>query len=493
MLHFCLSVTLEERVGRWRMRSRHLPAASLAACRHMLLLALLLLLAACDSPAPDTTRPAAVPAVVTAAQPAPTLIPIPTLFPTATPPAQPSPTETRPPTATSPPATPIPFGQTVVELNYRVPGLELDRNLDGNVSSELLIRDETTGRAVLRRNQAGILLELQQALLSLQLAEMPEDCPLCVELTFTLPASNLTATGWLTDTQLLASVENFTAVHLGPHFPPGTVLGLRRSASAYYPAHSAAVTGDGRVWIWRATDAAVPAPLPADSVSQSLLSTLDNLAIAELQPTYTAECDGASIDSLHINSGGNGQQTLVICPELALPAPLLPLFGPLVGLMEEALGDTFLTPPARLFPLHGLLGYRRADGAELILFDDGRLEAVDAGGRPLTGTVALSELISLTTTLVDSGQLNTMGAAGPVYEAGSNTLVVRGPEGLLSYQWPPAAAGHAAVAPAVQRLDTLLESLLDAAVSEPTPTPGAAEPTTAPVLVEPTVTPAATP
>src|SRR5690606_7332989 len=120
--------------------------------------------------------------------------------------------------------------------------------------------DLQTDRQLVKTNQAAVLLEIQGALLNRQLAELPDDCDRCVHFSYELPLVPQQGAGWLEDPVFLASVENFMAVNLGPHFPPDTVLGLRRRASAYNVAQTLALTADGTLWRWLATASAVEPP-----------------------------------------------------------------------------------------------------------------------------------------------------------------------------------------------------------------------------------------
>jgi len=90
-------------------------------------------------------------------------------FPTSTP------APTRPPQPTAVSNTPIPFDDTVVELRYQIPAIQLDRRLQGNVSSQIVLIDETTGHGQQRNNQAAVLLQLQQALKDLVSTKRPKN------------------------------------------------------------------------------------------------------------------------------------------------------------------------------------------------------------------------------------------------------------------------------------------------------------------------------
>ncbi|HFQ94222.1 MAG TPA: hypothetical protein ENK32_09450, partial [Anaerolineae bacterium] len=164
--------------------------------------ALLFVLAACSAPA----------ATPTPAEPARQLPAITGIPPTFTPlppgeqllPTQPVITVTQEPLPTAPTKTPVPFGDTAVELRYTIPELNLDRRLQGGVNSQIILVDETTGKAIKRANQAGVLLELQQALPDLLLTAVPEGCTGCVQVSYELPFAQEEAEGWLQDPTLLA-------------------------------------------------------------------------------------------------------------------------------------------------------------------------------------------------------------------------------------------------------------------------------------------------
>ncbi|HUM68821.1 MAG TPA: hypothetical protein PLK31_08250, partial [Chloroflexota bacterium] len=190
----------------------------------------------------------------------------------------------RPLAATS---TPIDFGETAVEVRYTIPALGLDRRLQGSISSQIIVVDEMTGQAIKRSNQGGVLLQLQQVLREMLLPVVPEGCEGCVFVSYNLPYSERQGEGWLRDPVILASLENYLAVSLGPHFPPGTVAGLRRSASPFAPAHTIALTADGLLYIWLATESEVSPPIAADP---ALLAALDVLPLASLNNEYVAAC-----------------------------------------------------------------------------------------------------------------------------------------------------------------------------------------------------------
>ena len=356
--------------------------------------------------------------------PLPTSGPLPTITP---PPAQP----------TAVPSTLVPFGDTAVELRYRIPALSLDRRLQGSIASEIIVVDETTGLSGQRNNQAGIMLELNSALPEMTLEPLPENCDACVYVEYALPNQGLSDAGWLQDPVLLASIENYLTAALGPHFPPDTVIGLRRSASPYAPAHSIALTADGRIWTWLATEAQVTPPTEANP-ARSELSLLADLSLTDLEAQYAVDCTGSPLETLVLRQGAADWEGLVFCPELALPDVLLPLYLRLDALLAEKTAVIALPRPDPLFPLDGLVDYRRADGAQLTLLADSTLIGVDTAGTVFTGTLTTTLPISLTTALVRSNLLQPglrTFEDDPTATSPRTVLVVRGPMGLLDGQW----------------------------------------------------------
>jgi len=143
-------------------------------------------LASCSQPTPETET--STPSVVEGDQiPEAQTRVLPTLYPTSTTFPTPLPTNTHPPQEVPPTSTPIDFEQLVVELRYTIPLIGLDRTLSGDVSGRLNVVDVANDFTVEQRNQAGVLLELQQSLPELELADLPEDCNGCVWLEYELP------------------------------------------------------------------------------------------------------------------------------------------------------------------------------------------------------------------------------------------------------------------------------------------------------------------
>ena len=219
----------------------------------------LFVLAGCSQPAPAAPTPNVVRPVLTPGQLPPTFTPEATAVPPATATLAASPT----PEAT---ATAIDFDKTAVQLRYTIPVLGLDRRLRGNISGQISVLDGATGRAEEYSNQATVLIELQDILPSVELLPVPEGCEACVQLEYELPVTGETGSGWLQDTVLLVSLDNFMTAALGPHFPPGTQTGLRRNISQFAPAHTIAVLADGRAFRWLATDAQIAVPVDGAAV-----------------------------------------------------------------------------------------------------------------------------------------------------------------------------------------------------------------------------------
>jgi hypothetical protein len=456
----------------------------------------LILLFGCANPGPP---PAAEDGpVATPRQVPPTFTPFVPLIP------EPSPATPIAPEATAGAGSPTPsFDETVVELRYTIPALGLDRRLEGTVASKITVVDETTGASQEHSNQAAILLQLQQSLSDLELAPPPDGCQTCVRLEYSLPLSSVTASGWLQDPILLASVENYMAVMLGPHFPPATAVGLRRSASPFAPAHTVALTADGRLWRWLATDEQVADPVDADPALPALLG---EVAAAELEAEYVVGCTGSPVETLFLNASEAPRQIFIVCPEFALPASLLPLYLQLNAALTPILAEVSLARPPSALPLSALLDYRRADGARLTLYQDGAAIAIDTDDEVYTGTLAMTQVMSLTTGLLDSGQLQPglstfTGAAGETAPPATSVLRLRGPAGVYDGRWQNVAA-----IAALDEVNALLDSLVGRAPGEPeepepaeatipaallTGTPAATAPATA--TATPTVTATASP
>jgi hypothetical protein len=424
-------------------------------------LTICLLLLGCSQPAP----PAVVDSPSPVAEDLPTVAapsPVAQLPPTFTPrPAEiapsPTPRPTQPPTAATPTNTPIPFDETAVEVRYRIPALGLERRLQGNINSQIIYVDETSGAAFQRNNQAGILLELQQLLPNLELADLPDECDTCVHLSYELPLRGESATGWLQDPVLLASVENLMVANLGPHWPPEAVVGLRRSASVYEPAHTVALAADGRLWAWLATAAEVDLP---QTVDPDLLLNQPDWPPETAAAEYLVPCPGVAIETLWWQTDSDDERQIRLnCPEFSLPLALVSPYAQLSDWLAPTL-DTLTDgrrPPAR-FPLLGWLMLDRPDGSRLTLLQDGRLEARNSDGQVISDTLSIdvaTELVAdlLAADLVSPGLSTFLDETTPTATAA--TLLIRTENGVYDGRLPPNR-------PELAPLNELLDSLLTA-------------------------------
>lgn len=435
-------------------------------------------LAACSAPAATPTPAEAVRQLPAITGIPPTFTPLPPgeqLLPT-----QPVITVTQEPLPTVPTKTPVPFGDTAVELRYTIPELNLDRRLQGGINSQIILVDETTGKAIKRANQAGVLLELQQALPDLLLSPVPEGCNGCVHFSYELPFAQEEAEGWLQDPTLLASLDNYLNVSLGPHFPTGTAVGLYRRATPFAPAHTIAITDDGLMYSWLATESEVDVPVAVES---TVLDDLNNLTLNDLADEYVTVCSGTSPELLYLRQGDVEKEITILCPEFALPAPLVPLYAQLDAALATKLAasENVLERPLAAFPLDALLNYRRIDGAELTIYQDGTAVALSSDSQVITGTIGSSDIISVTTGLLDSGAMTgdlSLYAASMAPPADGTTtppplqslVIMRGGSGVLNGAWPD-TADLPALALLNEILDDLLAGLGDTAVPEGTITP----------------------
>ncbi|MEZ4594727.1 MAG: hypothetical protein R3D55_26820 [Chloroflexota bacterium] len=396
--------------------------------------------AACSQPPAEQTPLADLPVPTSPAIP-PTFTPLPPGSELNTIPIV---TVTQAPLPTQVTKTPIPFGANVVELRLTIPSLGLDRRLQGSVNSQIVLVDERTGFAVQRDNQASVLLDLQQVLPELVTTPVPEGCETCARVAYSLPFSGVEGEGWLRDPVLLASLENYFTITLGPHFPAGAVIGLRRSASAFAPAHTIAVMEDGRLYRWMANQAEVT---PAEVAPPELLAAYAALDAPALAQQYAAPCPGSSLESLLL-AGRDAQRLIaLVCPEFAVPATLQPLYVALDAALNEMLeaSEATLPRPPAAFPLDAVLDYQRSDGAELTIFMDDTAVLTLNNGQTISTTLGSSQVISLTTALLASGSLRTglatfLGDGTATPEAAQSVLLVRGPGGVYDAQWNDAFA-----------------------------------------------------
>lgn len=416
-------------------------------------------------------------------------------------------------------STPVAFDETSVELRYIIPSLNLDRRLEGSVNSHIIIVDEALGQAVQRANQGPVLLDIQRILSDLLLPVVPDGCEGCVYISYRLPFSNLEGEGWLRDPVVLASIENYTAVAVGPHFPPNTIAGIRRSASPYAPAHTLAVTADGLAYVWLANESEVS---PPTAVDPDLLQMIQAINLDGLAYEYSTPCTGSSLESFYLKPAQQAEIIGIVCPEYTLPIRLMPLYARLDQIISQKLAQdsSVLPKPPTVFPLTAVLDYDRLDGSRLTLHYDGTAVARNSVGDIITSTSAIStsQIISLTTDLIAEGtvrtglsifQLDNRGELTPVPPR--TTLLVRGPVGVYDAQWlngfdqpellllnellaqitgEPFAPAATAVATPTLETDSTAESPPETETAgAPTPESTVTEEATAPPTVSATPTP----
>lgn len=390
-----------------------------------------------------------------------TAIPLPTIYPTGTPHPTPESTSTKLPVPTGVPETPIAFDQEVVDLRYTIPGLGLDRRIRGNVASQIEVFDAESNHREVRSNQVGVLLELQQSLPEIELATVPEGCDMCVQISYSLPFANSTGSGWLQDTRILASLENYTAAVLGPHFPPGTIVGLRRSATPYQIAHTIALSADGRLWRWTAIEAEIDNPMPLTSETiQPLIGAVEVLDFTGIPEALISECPyGPGLETLFLNISGEEHIFQISCPELTLPGKLLAIYSWLDAAIEDKIADSGLPSPEPPVTLDTLIHYATADEKRLTVLANGLAIAVDGDGITYSGTVTSTLVVSITNKLLNSGQLQA-GANVLVGQTWPNMLVVRSPDGVYQAGWE--ADQQDVMQPMLTELEALLKSIIDA-------------------------------
>jgi hypothetical protein len=385
---------------------------------------------------------------------------LPTLLPTQTRGAAPTPeaTNTLAPAPSPSPQGTLDFEQAVIELRYRIRALQLDRRLEGKVSGEITVVDETRGVAAIRANQGGVLLELQEVLPTLDMKPLPEECDTCVEFSYSMPLEGAEGEGWLQDPVLLASVENYTAALLGPHFPPGTVLGLRRSATAYDVAHSLALDTDGNLYRWLATSGEIEAPVPVDSLAPQLPALLTAAEEETLAQQYVVSCTSAPFETLYLNAEQDeeGQTILLSCPAFSLPRSLLPLYLQIDSLLQETLEGSGIPRPPSEVALDAVLDYRRDDGAHLEIALDQTATVSSESGETVTTTLSSDDVMSVTTALLESEVLQ---PGLQVFAAGEapNVLLVRGTQGMVEAAWEPGEVPQA-IANEVEVLDGIVDA-----------------------------------
>jgi hypothetical protein len=361
---------------------------------------------------------------------------LPTVYPTATPLPSPTPVSTNTPQPAAATPTEVAFDQLVVDVTYSIPLLDLDRRIRATVAGEIEVIDENSGESVILKNRPGVVVEMQQALPKSTIEELPLGCDACVQVEYELPLSDQAGKGWLQDVQLLASLENYTAAILGPHFPPGTIAGLRREATPFEVAHSAAITGDGQLWTWTATEAQVSEPLIVESLRDQAAGDLALINWSVLPESLGNSCyQGSGVESLFLDGSEGPKLVQIRCPELYLPGQLVPIYSALSDAVGERLQGGEVAPPELPMTLDTLAYYRRADGASLTISAAGRLSAIDVNGASYTLTLTETEVLSFTTQLRDSSLLEPGPTAGLFGDEPGNVILIRSYDGVYELAW----------------------------------------------------------
>ncbi len=388
------------------------------------------------------------------AAPAPTRTsrPIPTLYPTPTQPPTNTPRPTITPQPTVPTPTSLPFDTQLLSIQFAIPSLGLDWQLAANVGGQITLRDGLTGMETSQTNQGNVLTEMQTLLRQLELAEMPAECDRCVYFAYQMPLDDLAGEGWLQDVQTLASFENYFAGILAPHFPPNTVLGLRKGASGYDVAQTIAIDADGLMWRWLATADQAAEPVAAGLDVEAAIA---DLAVVGQGTSYLAPCINRGFDTLLIQIEGEATSFGLRCSEMSLPTTLLPIYQQLDTLLMGLESAARLPLPAYPLPFDALLFYKRGDGHGLTLFNDDRYLLTSPSAGALTRTLTATTSISLTLPFQNNPSLSGDGAAllpalpssenpEPEQFQTANLIGVRDDSGVRAIGWietPPPGVG----------------------------------------------------
>jgi hypothetical protein len=250
-----------------------------------------------------------------------------------------------------------------------------------------------------------------------------------------------------------------------------------------------ALTAGGELWRWTATEAEINGP---EVGGESLLALLEELSLETIASEYLGPCpEGSGYETLFLKQGEEERTVDLVCPELALALPLLPLILALDELAEEITADEALPQPEPTVPLESVLYYQRQDGSVLILFADARARAVTDDGLSATAELAENQSIDTALALADSGLLQ-LGVIHIVSNDSANILIARGLDGVYEIGWNDAVPAN--LGDFVTELNELLDELLENAVRvgtvTPTPDPDATPETSTPT---PASTGAATP
>jgi hypothetical protein len=367
----------------------------------------------------------------------------------------------------------VSFDQLVIEMTYSIPSLGLEIRIKGNVAGELEVVDESSETSVLLKNRPGVIVEMQQALPKAVIEDLPANCDSCVQIEYELPLTDQSGHGWLNDVQLLASIENYVSSVLGPHFPAGTIAGLRRDATPFEVAHTSAVTSEGELWTWRATEAEISTPILEEGVLDQVSSELGLIDWEMISDSVGHICyQGGGRETLLLESPDGPRQVEIRCPELYLPGQLVPLYKILSNAAAEILEGSDTAPPELPMTLDTWLLYRRTDGVSLTLAEDGLAQAIDSEGSIYTSTITTTQVLSLTNLLLDDSLLES-GPSVFFEEDSGNVILLRAAEGVYEIAWAEESEDPSGVG---ALLDELISWLLQAndqtpgQTQEPTPT-----------------------
>lgn len=437
------------------------------------------MIGACTSPSPPANDNQ------TNALPLPTSINVPPTFTPSE--SNPFPTAEPVPTARTLPSpipnTPIPFDDIVVSIRLEIPALAYDRLLEGNIGGEIEVRDLQADTTLRLERQAVILIELQQALDDFALEPLPDGCTSCPLLEVQLPLDQIGYSGWLQDQVLLASLQNYFAVTLGPHFPPQTAVGLRRSASPYTPAQSLALLEDGSLLIWQEN---LERPVQFFTAEPELLSAVSFILDTEFQSQYAAVCDGVPIETMLLDFPQTEPQWIgIACPAYALPIDLVPLYAQLDALMNASIQGALPIPETGL-PLTALLQYQPEPPTKLTIQSNGIVTVLAATGELITSTITLDDYEALTRPFFEE-EIVKLGLTTFSDSSDHDThLLIRGAEGVYDASWPQ-SSGVTELEAINALVETLLanESLTNDALEDESATPAPE----ADATLEPTATP----
>ena len=234
---------------------------------------------------------------------------------------------------------------------------------------------------------------------------------------------------------MLASLENYTAAHLGPHFPPGAVFGLRQSATAEHVARTVTVTESNRLWVWRATDEQVP-PATSTGLIRDLRQVMpDSHILSDLENPRSTGCPtGPGVENLLIVYENETLNYEFSCPQLSMASSLLPVYRQLADQASGEREDTESTSTDHLVKLESIIEYHLLDGTGFSVNSDGSAILRNSEGISKTAILTPSLVISATNRLIDNEFLNE-GIDNFLITETENFLFLRGELKTYSYSW----------------------------------------------------------